>query len=599
MVAGSPDRYPMEYYDRESGTFEGVIPRLLSRFAEETGYDIQYYDPGTEDQRSQLARNRQVDLISACSTDDEFRHTQDEPVEILTIERGGETVTWQLWVTEVAPSGLAEELSEFMAGVGEEVTAGLLVDVSESRAPAPRWHEPVMAGLGIAVVLLAAVIGLLVRVYLRQRRRSEHDRETDPLTGLGNERYLQRRYLSVISEENRVLYTAAYFHVDTERLESVRGQEERDELLRRTASTLRQYAGEHDLPARVADTGFLLLRRTSGEEELQQWLTLVLASLEEVCEAVRLCRVSAGVYPLQTQDWALSEVIARSGQAAREAAREDKPYLVYTSAMRSRLQDEKRFCAELARGIERGEFLLYIQFYVDAHSRDIAGGEALVRWQHPEKGFLTPHRFIPAFECADVIDQLDYYMLERSAAFLDHLARHAQSAFFLSCNISCRTFADADFPNRCQKILEQYRFSRELLILELTGDFHSYEKQVTQNARKIQTLGLRVILDDFGKDLGALAVLADFPADGVKLNRRLVEGVKTPRGEALLSSVVRIGHDLDLAVLASGVESRSQADSLQRLHCDAMQGYEFFRPLPEWEARRQLFETGERSGAGV
>ena len=117
--------------------------------------------------------------------------------------------------------------------------------------------------------------------------------------------------------------------------------------------------------------------------------------------------------------------------------------------------------------------------------------------------------------------------------------------------------------------------------------------------RKIQTLGLRVILDDFGKDLGALAVLADFPADGVKLNRRLVEGVKTPRGEALLRSVVRIGHDLDLAVLASGVESRSQADSLQRLHCDAMQGYEFFRPLPEWEARRQLFETGERSGAGV
>ena len=83
----------MEYYDRESGTFEGVIPRLLSRFAEETGYDIQYYDPGTEDQRSQLARNQQVDLISACSTDDEFRHTQDEPVEILTIERGGEAVT--------------------------------------------------------------------------------------------------------------------------------------------------------------------------------------------------------------------------------------------------------------------------------------------------------------------------------------------------------------------------------------------------------------------------------------------------------------------------------------------------------------------------
>ena len=93
-------------------------------------------------------------------------------------------------------------------------------------------------------------------------------------------------------------------------------------MYKRQASTLRQYAGEHDLPARVADTGFLLLRRTSGEEELQQWLTLALASLEEVCEAVRLCRVSAGVYPLQAQDWELSEVVARSGQAAQMCIRD-------------------------------------------------------------------------------------------------------------------------------------------------------------------------------------------------------------------------------------------------------------------------------------
>ncbi len=595
LVAGSPDNYPLEYYDRGSGTYQGVVPRLLSRFAEETGYDIQYYSPGEEDQRAHLARNRQVDLISACSEDERFLHTQGEPIEILTVERGGETVTYQLWLTQAAPSALRQELSDFMAGVGQQQTAGLLVDAAAGRAPVPRWQESLTAGLGIAAALLAVIAVLLARACLRQRRRGKKDRETDPLTGLGNERFLRSRYLSVISEESRVLYTAVYFYADAEQLEKVRGPQDKEEMLRRTAAVLRRYAGEHDVLARVADAGFLLLRRTAGGEELRQWLSMAQASLDEVCRELRMCRVTAGLYALRERDWELDDVLARSGQAAAQAAREGKPYLEYTDAMHSRVQEEKRFCAELPRALERGEFLLYIQFYVDAGSLAVAGGEALARWQHPEKGFLTPWRFIPVFERADLIDRLDFYMLERCADFLDRLHGHVQTGFFLSCNLSRKTFAAEDFPDRCRRLLEGRRFARDLLVLELTGGADADGDRIRRNARQMQDMGLRVLLDDFGKDLTSFAELAGFPADGVKLNRGLVAGAETPRGKALLDSIIRIGHDLDLAVLADGVENRAQSDILRRLCCDAMQGYAFFRPLPEWEARRQLLEAGERN----
>lgn len=227
-----------------------------------------------------------------------------------------------------------------------------------------------------------------------------------------------------------------------------------------------------------------------------------------------------------------------------------------------------------------------------ARTFEVVGGEALARWNHPQNGILTPDIFLPLLEKEKMLDQLDYYCLKETCLFLEHLVKDGIDTFFLSCNCSHETFAAAGFAETVQKIVDEFTFPRELLILEITQSLSvSNIVQIQQNIISLKNYGIRIVLDDFGENFSDFYDLQKYPVDGFKLKKSLVNHIMSPSGASILNTLIQTGHELDMTAIAVGVETKAQVKALQEIHCDVIQGFQFFYPLPQREARKIINNT--------
>lgn len=192
-----------------------------------------------------------------------------------------------------------------------------------------------------------------------------------------------------------------------------------------------------------------------------------------------------------------------------------------------------------------------------------------------------------------MIHQMDYYILEKTCAFLDDLKKNGIDNFFISCNFSRKTFSDPEFMEFCRTIIESYDFSRELLVFEVTESASGRDvAQMRKNALALSEYGVRIALDDFGEGFTSFYDLQDYPVNGVKLDKSLIDNCETPKGKAILRSMIQIGHELGLTILAEGIETDEQVNVLLEIGCDVIQGFRFHYPIPAWEAKKTLMLGG-------
>ena len=592
-VAGNPDAYPLEYYDPDTQTYEGVIPQLLRQFSEQSTYEIVYYQADGTDRRSQLAENMQVDLLSGYSQEDTIPENSGQ-VTLFRVKYNEMESAYCLYFTAAAPESFQAELQSYSDTISQEEITGLLVETAEE----PKVHQGMywaMGSLAIMVLLLLITIVLLVRSYRKKLRCIQRNVETDETTGLGNMEYLTRYYKQYVNDQNRILYQLIYFYVDVDRLRRVSGNQEADEFLRYCAVILEEYLGDNDILARVSEHGFVLLKLAGSTSSLDEWLGVVLKRISGFTQLYGKpfeSNVYAGVYPLRPQDRDLNEMIFRASQGAYEAQREGVGHLYCSQQMVETFARERQLQARLDQAFSNREFQLYLQFYVDAQSFSVVGGEALTRWNHPQKGVLMPGTFIPLMEREKMISRLDYYCLEEVCCFLEDLGRERIDTFFISCNFSRETFASPDFADRVKKIVDQYTFPRELLILEITESAAVRDvTQIQQNIISLKEYGVRIALDDFGEGFTSFYDLQKYSIDGIKLDKGLVDHIMTPCGTSVLKAMIQVGHELNMTILAEGVETDDQVRALQKIHCDVIQGFHFSYPLPQWEAMKQLKAT--------
>lgn len=589
-VAGCPDAYPVEFYNAETGAYEGVIPQLLRRFSQQSDYEVRYYAPGRRDQRQHLARNRQVDMVT-CLDGETFPNRRGEAVAAVTAEVDGAPAAYRLCLLDVAPKGLEQALQSFMAQVSEEVRAGELIAAVQT-GPPPRQHrlEMTAAALAVTAGLLAGTAAVLLLRFRRRLRRLETAGETDQETGLGNRALLARLARQRLSDKNRMLYVMFCFRFDQQRL---RGPEdgERTALLQHIASVLQSFSSDADIAARVSDNGFAVLRLCAGREEWELWIAALMERLRE-CGT---CPMAAGVCPLKAEDRELDGAIYRGMQAAGAALERGEAYLLYSNRAAASFQEEKRLQGDVRRGLNSGEFRMEIQFYVDADSGRIVGGEALSRWEHPERGSIPPERFLPMAEREELTDQLDGHNLEEACAFLENIRQHGVEDFFLCCRLSRSAIASPDLAQRCGQVVERYSFRRERLILGLTeGSVARAPQEADRNIRALRELGLKVVLAGAGERFAALFRLGDHLFDGITLGRELLERAESAAGPAVVGGVIRMGHELGVSVLAEDVERVEQVRLLRSLSCDVMRGDQLYHAVPPWEARKKLLEQSKQ-----
>lgn len=587
-VAGNPDAYPLEYFDKDTQTYAGVIPELLAEFSDQSTYEIVYYEADGTDHREELAQQKQVDLFSGYEAEEE----QLENTGVVTLFHGENAYT--LYFTEAAPDAFQSNLRAYLEQVSPAEVTGLLM-ASVETLPNTQGMYWTMGAMGAALLVMAAVLLLTVCRYRRRLKESQQNVETDETTGLGNMEYLERYYKQYINDKNRILYQAVYFYVDTDRLRRLSSGQETGEFLRYCAVVLGEYTQDSDILARVSEHGFIMLKLTGGTDKTDAWLTAILDRIHDYAKLYGKpyeTNIYAGIYALRAEDRDLNEIIFQASQGAYGAEKEDCRYLRCSKGMMDQFMQERHLRASIEQAFAQKEFQLYIQFYVDAANFAVVGGEALSRWKHPQKGVLLPSMFIPLMEREKMISRFDYYCLKEVCFFLKGLLKEGVDTFFVSCNFSRDTFAAADFVQKVQEIMNGFTFPRELLILEITESVSVRNAaQIRQNIIALKKYGVRVALDDFGEGFTSFYDLQKYPIDGIKLDKGLVDHVTTPIGTAILKAMIQVGHELNMTILAEGVETDEQVRAQQEIHCDVIQGFRFSHPMPQWEANAQIIQN--------
>ena len=603
-VAGNPDLYPLEYYDGESQTYQGAIPAFLGRFAEAYGYDLRYFKPGPSDHREDFAANRQVDLISGALTGERYAYTAGGPLVLLSGEAEGEETACLLYVTSVAPESFREDLRAYVSQTTQEEWVG---EVLRSAGQAPSQQLPPWAvwGAAIGLVLLLSALAVAVSGWLRERRRHLRAALTDPETGLGTDAALEEAFSRLARDQSRRFYDLICIHLNLDHIGYLWGQEQTSALMRHSARTLRACAAPGDLLIRSAGGDLLVMRRSLSREEAWEWTRGVVEKIHGFPFAGGMLSagdISAGICPMEMEYQSLDQALFHVKQCALAAGREESECrLCGTEHCRS-CQERWKLLSDFPQGLERGEFQISLQFFVDAHTFRIVGGEALSRWKHPRLGLLSPDRYIPGLEEDGRISSLDFYCLEKTCAFLETLDRRGVRTFFLSCNVSRRTFSRPDFARQSLAIVQRYTFLRKLLILEVTESQQIDQRQaeqMLQNILEIRENGVRVIFDDFGMGFSSFHDLQDYPMDGLKLDKVLVDNMQTERGRVILNALVETGHRMGMTILAEGVEEDEQIEVLQSLRCDVLQGFRFSRPLPVEEAQKRILEESKSGTDGA
>lgn len=599
LVAGNPDMYPVEYYDTKTETYQGIIPNLLREFFEQSRYSLQYIYESSEDRREELYKHNQIDFISCYTNQESFAGDHRNAITVFQEERAGEIQIYQIVFSESAPESLKADMRKFFSEITQEKLTGELMEVVETK--------PNSAGLNYFIAGMGALIFILVVVCIRQILKNRkllkelnRENETDEITGLGNINYITRYYGQFVNDKNRILYAMFYFRLDISEIRRIAGNEETDAFLRYMAIILGEFVGNLDICARISASGFVVLKMVNGVQQASEWAGLVVRKIREYPKQGVGYRINAaaGIYFLKQQDKDINQMIFLAEQSAREALKKGEEIRIFSEKMQKDLDEEKLLKTDIERAFSNMEFVTNLQFYVDAYNYEILGAEALTRWNHPRKGMLSPARFVPMMEKTDMISKLDFYMLKSASDFLEKLSKQGINNFFVSCNFSRKSLSSEKFIEQCSKLLEEYVFDKELLIVEITEKSKGNVDKIYQNLMELRKIGVKIMLDDFGEENSTIYDLEKYPIDGLKLDRSFVRYTETERGEVVLRSIIEAGHTMNLTVLAEGVETREQLEQFQRLNCDVIQGYYFYKPMPLRQAEKIILEeflqkTGE------
>jgi EAL domain-containing protein (putative c-di-GMP-specific phosphodiesterase class I) len=264
---------------------------------------------------------------------------------------------------------------------------------------------------------------------------------------------------------------------------------------------------------------------------------------------------------------------------AKDSGRDN--YQLYAPAMNAHALERLALENMLRKALTQKELVVYYQPLIDATSRMIVGVEALIRWNHPQLGLLSPAHFISVAELSGLIVPIGNWVLRTACKQVKAWHKRLDYDLTVSVNLSARQFSQPDLVEQVRRVLQESGLDPSCLELEIT------ESNAMQNAentiytlRDLKTIGVRISMDDFGTGYSSLNYLKRFPIDTLKLDQSFVREVTTDKSDAaIVSAVITMAHSLNLEVVAEGVETEGQLDFLQRHHCDRIQGYLFSAPL--------------------
>jgi diguanylate cyclase (GGDEF)-like protein/PAS domain S-box-containing protein len=459
-------------------------------------------------------------------------------------------------------------------------------------------HDPDLHGLVLSAHDVTARKAL--------EEQLSHQTFHDPLTGLANRALFRNRVDHAIARGQRTGSSIALFLVDLDNFKLINdglGHSIGDRLLAGVAERLRDELRPSDTIARLGGDEFAVL----VEDDVSELSAAAVA--ERLVAAIRppvdidrqevsvFASVGVSILKVQGPDRSTdsdADGLLRDADLAMYAAKAagGNQHAIFDPSMHADLLTEARQRSELERALAEGQFVVHYQPIVELSSTRLVGVEALVRWNHPERGMVGPGAFIPLAEATGLIVPLGRWVLRQSCLQLARWRAEFPQAtnVYMSVNLSARQFQAPGLIGDVAAAIAEAGVPAGNVTLELTETLLMRDTEATVDAlAALKALGVKLAVDDFGTGYSALSYLRRFPVDILKIDKSFVDGVATNHEDAALAqTIVQLGRTLNLQTLAEGIESADQSSQLEALGCTYGQGYLFARPTAPEEVEALL-----------
>lgn len=410
----------------------------------------------------------------------------------------------------------------------------------------------------------------------------------DSLTGLPNRRMLEN-YITHSSDKPVVAGAEmAVLFLDLDKFKDVNdslGHEAGDDLLIEVATRLRSLVRIDDTISRVGGDDFMVI--VPGNNVQKKALSVAHRIHQALKRPVPLrdteiyMSVSIGIaispIPVIDPERLIADADAAMYQAKRKGGNRTE---VFSEELRSDLRNRLTAYAQLRTALHKNELVTYFQPIIDLRTKRIVSHEALIRWQHPTRGLLPPIEFLSYAEDSGLIHEMGEWILDDACKRAAFLYRTGELQGDISVNASVLQLESPTFHSQVRSTLRRHSFPPELLVIEITESvFMSDIDTVAPQLEKLHRLGVKLAVDDFGVGYSSLQYLRRLPIDILKIDMSFISKIESsPDDRAIVAAMISMAHQLDLKVIAEGVEKRGQASLLAELHCDYVQGYLYGRP---------------------
>lgn len=412
--------------------------------------------------------------------------------------------------------------------------------------------------------------------------------EKDVLTGGYNRRGFIRITERLLNEvPDRTKYAVLFFNVKNfKAVNELFGVESGDVVLQNIFRTLTHSKLSPVITARVESDHFVCLveNKNLDFEELTSVCDNKFVKDGKCMNLIIRC----GIFYVEEKPMKISGMIDRAKLAKRYITDEYvQPYMVYDYSMQVAYIDKAKLAGELQEGIAKEQFKVYYQPVIDTKTGKIASAEALIRWIHPDKGFISPALFIPALEENGHISELDFYVLKKVWQFINDRCENNKFVVPISVNLSWMDFYDEIMMEKILKEMDRFRENgrEHMARFEITETSYAAIRENRSGIlESLRIKNAKILLDDFGSGFSSFGMLQDYDFDILKIDMSFIRKIgENPKTKSIVHSIIGMAHEIGIKTVAEGVETEEQVSFLRQSGCDYIQGYYYSKPLPEEE----------------
>lgn len=444
-------------------------------------------------------------------------------------------------------------------------------------------NRAIYAVLFIILIFIAIIFYI---IYIKKSNEKEilSLAYEDKVTHIGNQNKFYRECSKYLLDKPSLNYIIVYFDINNfKMINDTFGYEFGDNLLITIAKALKEELTEGEVFARLSSDYFAIFcDYKNGRNKIIRKLDSIRNNIESNLSIVFEISLCVGIYFVEEDEVDIQKAVNKANMARSVAKGKNINYAIYNEDVRNKLSEESMILDDIKIALVKNQFEVYYQPKFSLVNGEMIGSEALIRWNHPEHGFISPAVFIPIAEKSKLILKIGRFVFEKVCTDLSEWKKQGEKIVPVSVNLSRVELYQPDIVKFINKTIQMYNLSSDLIEIEITETVAINELNILKNVlNELRKYGFSISMDDFGTGYSSISCLRDMPIDILKLDKSFLDGIEhDERSRNIAKSIVSLAKSLDLVVIIEGVESKEQAELMKQFGCDLVQGFYFARPMP-------------------